>query len=105
MAVNNPPTLKMNQTLYQEILIIQGQVLFTWASARKAVPRYAHKPLLALRQGTLASPQSLKARLRVLPYLMKMGLGKEEVDGDVVVKNPSSGIMLHTGFAPFRRLT
>ena len=81
----------MNQTLYQEILIIQGQVLFTWASARKAVPLCAHKPLLALRQGTLASPQSLKARRWVLPYLMKMGHQEEEVDVDVVVEEPKLG--------------
>ena len=49
---------------------------------RKAVPRYAHEPLSALRQGALASPKSLRARLRVLPYLTKMGLGEEEVDDD-----------------------
>ena len=69
------------------------------------MPRYAHKPLLALRQGMFASPHSLKARLRVLPYLMKMGLGKEEVDGDVVVEEPKLGYYASHRIASFRRYT
>ena len=66
---------------------------------RKAAPRYAHKPLLALRQGALASPLSLKARRGVLPYLQKMGLQEGEV-GDDDVEEPELGCQLRTGLPP-----
>ena len=70
---------------------MQGEFTLPGLGTRKAVPRYAHKPLLALRQGALASPLSLKARKGVLPYLQKMGPQEEEVDGDDVVEEPWVG--------------
>ena len=39
----------------------------------------------------LASPLSLKARSKVLPYLIKMDHWEEEVDGDDVAEEPTFG--------------
>ena len=54
------------------------------------MPRSSQAPL-GPKARYVSFPIVTKARLRVLPYLMKMGLQKEEVDGDDVAGEPKLG--------------
>ena len=83
---------------------MQGLILFTWASTRKAVTQCSQAPL-GPKARYISFPKNTKARLRVLPYLMKMGLGKEEVDGDVIMEEPEVGYYASHRIATFRHNT